>query len=117
MEKKVKVAVLGAGKIGYNHIEGFQSHPAVEVVALVDKSEERLNICADQYDIKNRFTDFNEVLKIDEINVVSVGLPNFLHKDTAVASLNAGKHVQWWKDRLAGYPAQNYTNQLGFCDL
>jgi predicted dehydrogenase len=93
MAAKVKAAVLGAGKIGYNHIRGFRNHPAAEVAALVDKSEERLAVCADEYDITNRSTDYREILKMDDIDIVSIGLPNFLHKETAVAALNAGKHV------------------------
>jgi len=103
MSKKVKVAVLGAGKIGYMHIEGFMSHPAAEVVALVDKNEERLTVCADQYDIEHRVTDYNEVLKMDDVDVVSIGLPNFLHRETAVAALSAGKHVLLEKPMAMNY--------------
>lgn len=87
------VAVLGAGAIGRYHIESFQQHPAARVIALVETSAARGREAADHYDIPNLFTDYRDVLKRAEVDVVSIALPNYLHAPVALAALQAGKHV------------------------
>ena len=48
---------------------------------------------AEKFGIPHVFTDYEEMLKLPELDVVSVCTPPFAHKDAAVAALQAGKHV------------------------
>lgn len=92
-QKSFKVAVIGAGAIGHDHIRSFQQHPAARVVALAEISPERGREAADAYDIPTLETDYRVLLARDDIDVVSIALPNFLHAQVAIDALRAGKNV------------------------
>lgn len=93
---KLKVAVIGNGGISGVHLRGYSLNPDVEIYALCDINEERLNRRGDEYhvDPARRFTDVNEMLAAcPEIEAVSVCTWNAAHAQCAIAALNAGKHV------------------------
>lgn len=94
MAKKntLKVGVVGTG-IGQFHIRGYQKVEGVEVTALVDLEKERARTIARQYHIPYALTDYQDLIDMDEIEAVSVCTPNALHREVAVAALEAGKHV------------------------
>ena len=87
------VAVIGAGAIGRDHIASFQQHPSARVVALVETDEGRGRSAADACLIPDLYTDYREVLRRADVDVVSIALPNHLHAPVALAALKAGKHV------------------------
>ncbi len=87
------VAVIGAGAIAPSHIQGFQKHPAARVVALADLSPERGQQTADKFDIPEVVTDYRALLAREDIHVVSIALPNYLHVPVALEAVQAGKHV------------------------
>lgn len=90
---KLKVAVIGCGSIAkYRHLPEYHINNQVEIVAVCDVVEERAEEKAAQYGAK-AFTDYNEVLKLEEVDAISVCLPNYLHAPVTIAALNAGKHV------------------------
>ncbi len=87
------VAVIGAGAIGLNHIESFQKHPDARVVALAEVSPERGREAADKFGIAELVTDYKQLLARDDIHVVSIALPNYLHAPVGLEALQAGKNV------------------------
>jgi len=87
------VAVIGAGAIGVQHIESFQKHPDARVVALAEVSPERGREAADKFGIAELVTDYQQLLSRDDIQVVSIALPNYLHAPVALEALQAGKNV------------------------
>lgn len=94
MAEKIKAAVIGMG-VGIAHAKGYQANPEAELVAICDADPVRLEERGDELGIAPdmRFTDYNEVLKLPEVEVISIGLPNFLHAPVAIAAFRAGKHV------------------------
>ena len=87
------VAVIGAGAIGLDHIRSFQKHPAASVVALAEVSPERGKEAADEFGIATLVTDYKTLLARDDIDVVSIALPNYLHAPVGLDALKAGKNV------------------------
>ncbi len=87
------VAVIGAGAIGLNHIESFQKHPDARVVALAEVSPERGREAADKFKVPELVTDYKPLLLRDDIHVISIALPNYLHAPVALEALRAGKNV------------------------
>ncbi len=90
--KKLRAAVIGVG-IGQFHLQGYTEHPDSEVIAICDINEEKGRCIADKFGVKNFFTDYKEMLRMDEIDVVSVCVPNYLHAEMTIAAFEAGKHV------------------------
>lgn len=92
-KKSFNIAVIGAGGIGIDHIRSFQQHPAAKVVALAEVSAQRGQEAADTFGIPDLVTDYQDLLKRSDIDVISIALPNFLHASVGIEALRAGKHV------------------------
>ena len=91
-DKKVRAGIVGLG-IGGLHLQGYLECPDAEVLAICDLNEERAKKVAEEHNIPYVFSSYEEMLKVDEINAVSVCTPNFLHAPIAIASFEAGKNV------------------------
>ena len=93
---KLKVAVIGNGGISGVHLAAYAKNPDVEIHALCDINEERLNRRGDEYHVPagRRYTDVHRMLAdCPELDAVSVCTWNAAHAECAIAALNAGKHV------------------------
>jgi len=93
MDNKLKVAIIGCGSISNEHIKAYIANERVELYAFCDLDEKILEKKAKMHNIDKTFTDFNEMLKLKEIDAVSVCTWNAAHAKCAIAALNAGKHV------------------------
>ena len=89
---KVKVAVVGLG-FGAEFIPLYQKHPDAECYAICQRTEDHLNEIGDQFGIERRFTKFEDLLSIDELDAIHVVSPIADHAWMTLASLNAGKHA------------------------
>ena len=93
MSKKLKIGVIGNGGISGVHLRAYSLNPNVEIYALCDINEEAMNRRAKEYNVTRLFTDVNEMVKLPELDAVSVCTWNSAHAECAIAALNAGKHV------------------------
>lgn len=94
--KKTKiynVGVIGAGAIGHNHVQGFQQSPHARVIAVAETNVERGDEVRRKYNVPDLHTDYRQMLKREDIDVVSVALPNYLHAKVGLEALRAGKHL------------------------
>jgi predicted dehydrogenase len=92
MSQTIKAAIVGTGFIGPAHLEALRRIPNVEVVALVEVNQELADEKAKQLGIPRAYI-FADMLKQDDIDVVHICTPNFLHYSQAKAVLEAEKHV------------------------
>lgn len=93
MTNTLKVGVIGCGTISkVRHLPEFDSNKNVEIVAVCDIVAERAEEMAVKYGAK-AFTSYQDVINLEEIDAISVCLPNYLHAPVSIAALNAGKHV------------------------
>jgi len=94
MAKIWTVAVIGCG-IGRTHIlEGYSRHQdKFRVLALCDLDPARLAAVGDEFAIPRRTTSFDEVLRMDDVEIVDICTPPALHVPQALAALAAGKEV------------------------
>ena len=93
MIDKIKVGVIGAGFIGPVHIESLRRLGFVEVVALATSGEETAKSKAQALSISRAYGDWRDLMEDEEIQVVQITSPNYLHFPQAKAALQAGKHV------------------------
>lgn len=93
-ESSVKVVVVGLG-FGSEFIPIYKDMKGVDGVGICARTASTLKEVGDQYDIPAdmRFSDFNEVLKRDDINAIHIVTPFTIHAEQTIASLNAGKHT------------------------
>jgi myo-inositol 2-dehydrogenase / D-chiro-inositol 1-dehydrogenase len=90
---RVKVGVIGSGFIANLHLEAFQRVPNVEVVAIASPNVDRGQALAAEYGIPRHLNDYRDLLNIDDVNMVTLGVPNDLHAPVTIAAAGAGKHV------------------------
>ena len=94
---KLKVAVIGCGGIAnQKHLPALSAQKDLcELVAFCDIIEERAKKACDQYGVEGAkyYTDYNELLKDESIDVVHVCTPNVAHCPITCAAFEAGKNV------------------------
>lgn len=93
MNTKLKMAIVGAGIWGENHIKIYQSHPFAEVVAVCDQMYDKAKELADRYDINKVYSDYEEMFKESGCDAVAIVTPDFAHADIAIAAANNKKHM------------------------
>ncbi|MBI9107387.1 MAG: Gfo/Idh/MocA family oxidoreductase [Spirochaetales bacterium] len=93
-ESGVKVVIAGLG-FGSEFIPIYKDLKGVESVGICARTASKVKEVGDQYDIppEMRFTDFNDILKREDINTIHIVTPPQSHADLSVASLKAGKHT------------------------
>jgi predicted dehydrogenase len=90
--EKVKVGVIGVGIFGENHARVFSESDDCVLVAVADLNEDRAKEVATKYGAKRWYKDYHELLN-DDIDAVSIVVPDFAHKEPCIAAAEAGKHI------------------------
>jgi len=75
---------------GYKELERRR---LCQVVACCDVVPEVARQFGERFGIPHVFTDYRDLLTLDAVDAVSVVTPPFVHRETTVAALRAGKHV------------------------
>lgn len=88
----MKVGIIGVGGIAGAHYKGYVANGA-KVVAIADVNPAALEARQREWDISHLFTDYRDLLKLQEIEAVSVCTPNALHYPATIAAVKAGKHI------------------------
>ena len=95
MAEKLGIGVIGVDGIAQMfHIPGYRTisdRVAVRAVAYV--LEERACEIAAEFPIPRVFGDHRRSIELPDIDLVSVCVPPFKHRDCTVDALLAGKHV------------------------
>jgi len=85
---KLKIGIVGSKFAAMLHAESYKRCPDVvkQSVAAIDN----LDAFADTYQIPKRYDDCREMFEKEDLDLVSVCVPNFLHKEVVIAAVNAG---------------------------
>lgn len=92
MSEKVKIAVVGLG-FGAEFLPIYKDHPHAECIAVCQRNEDKLNEVADHFNIKYRYTSYEELLENPEVEAVHINTPIPVHGQQSIQALKAGKHV------------------------
>ena len=89
-----RVGIVGCG-IGREHIaRGYGKHAdRFRVQAVCDIDEHRLAAVADEFAVPWRTRSFDELLRMDDIDIVDICTPAAFHFEQILAALSAGKEV------------------------
>ena len=89
----LRVGVVGCG-IGGQHVEAYRSLPDLfDVVAICDVDEARAREVAAAHGIPRVLTDLDALCALDDVEVVDICTPPYLHVAQTLQVLEAGKHV------------------------
>ena len=90
--RKVRTAIVGLG-FGAEFIPIHQRHPHAELVAICQRSQDKLDQVAKAYSVERRYQHYADLLKDTEIDAVHINSPIPDHAAMSLAALEAGKHV------------------------
>lgn len=101
MTASLGVAVIGAGMAGKAHAAAYRAAstlyrptlPEIRLVSIADINVELGTEAAARYGFERHDADWRAIVEDDRIDVVSVVVANFLHREIVEALLAAGKHV------------------------
>ena len=91
--KKIKAGVIGLGFIGPVHVEAIRRTGNADVVAIAEMNEIKAKEFAAEWGIETIYSNYQDLLKDDTIDVVHICTPNHLHYQITKEALKAGKHV------------------------
>jgi myo-inositol 2-dehydrogenase / D-chiro-inositol 1-dehydrogenase len=92
--KKLKLGVIGTGRIGKVHIATLvQNVPQADVVAIADINLESANEVAKLFGITSVYSSYMDVLKHPEVEAVAICSPTDTHAKYIVDAAIAGKHI------------------------
>lgn len=100
------ISTLGVGMVGYGYMGKMHSyayaslpfiyHPLpfrIKLVGACAPSEGSRAFALESAGYEFATPDYDELLARDDISIINVCTPNYLHKDQAIAAIRAGKHV------------------------
>ena len=93
------VAAIGYAFMGKAHsnawrnVAGFFDVPAFEQRVLVGRDAAQVAEAAAKYGWAESATDWRSILERDDIHIVDICAPGWMHAEIAIAALEAGKHV------------------------
>ena len=91
----IRVAIVGTGNISQAHIAGYMQFPErVKIVALVDIVPEKAVEKAKRFGLDCEvFDDHHAILGREDIDLVDICTPPYVHAQIAINALNSGKNV------------------------
>lgn len=91
--KTYRVALLGCRSRGTSQAKAIVQHPRMELVALCDLLPERLNALGDRFGVAARYSDYVQMIREQEPDIVNVPTATRFHAPLAEAVLRLGCHV------------------------
>ncbi|MFC4025069.1 Gfo/Idh/MocA family protein [Oceanobacillus longus] len=90
--KQVSFGIIGAGVLAPLHAKAIVSNLNAKLVAIADLDFAKAGRFAQEYEIEQIFTDYEEMLQ-EPIDVVCLCVPSGLHAKFAIRCAEMGKHV------------------------
>lgn len=99
-KKELRIAIIGYNFMGKAHSNAWLQaghffnlplRPVLQVAC--GRNEKALRAFADNWGWKHIETDWQKVIARDDVDVVDISVPQYLHHDIAIAAARAGKHL------------------------
>ena len=91
--ERARIAVIGPGSRGQYLLGFLAANPKAEVVWLCDDYEPNLEAARRRAPAARTCSDYRQVLDDPSLDAVVIAVPLHLHREIAVAAMEAGKHI------------------------
>ena len=93
MKKKIKIAVVGCGRISAKHFDAISNYPdSLELVAICDVNQKIVDQHSSKFRVKG-YISMLEMLDSENIDIVTICTPSGIHPDQAILAADHGVHV------------------------
>src|SRR3954453_21094958 len=93
MARAVKWGIISTADINRRLIPGAHASDKVDLVAVASRDKDRADAYAREWEIERAYGSYDELLADPEIEAVYISLPNTMHAEWSIRSVEAGKHV------------------------
>jgi len=91
MKAKINIGIVGLGRLGGLYVEYLSYQiPKANVVALVDADEKKATEMVDDFGIKHHFSDYREMLEVEDLDAVVITSPTSTHRDIVIDAAEKG---------------------------
>jgi predicted dehydrogenase len=91
-QREIGLGVVGCGGFGLYALQHFAQVPGVKLLGMAGTHREAAYAAARRFGIPD-IDDVDKLLARDDVDLVYIATPPFLHHSQATAALKAGKHV------------------------
>ncbi len=110
---RLRVAVIGGGRVAQDHLKVLTNHPDCDVIALADRDPKLLATTADRFGIGERLDDADSLLRRDDLDA---GVPTFAEKPPGIYSSDTAHLAELQQKRgtiaTVGLNKRYYSNLL-----
>jgi len=89
----VKWGIISTADINRKVIPGAHASDKVDLVGVASRDKDRAETYAREWEIPRAYGTYDELLADPEIEAVYISLPNNMHTEWSIKSVEAGKHV------------------------
>ncbi len=94
MGEKIRLGVIGCGRIAQAHLSAIENLIGeVELIGVTDSDEEKAKEAKGRFQARYFTSQYEDLLKDSEIEVVIITLPNSLHHPVVLQAAKAKKHI------------------------
>src|SRR5436190_5848659 len=90
--QKLRIALVGCGKVGHLHAAALRSLPESEFVAVCGRTPAKAKAFAEKYQVA-AFTDVKEMIAKAKVEAICLCTPHPEHAAPTIAAAQAGVHV------------------------
>ncbi len=92
-QEKIGIGLIGTGFARTAQAPAFQLCDGAELVAVCSGHHENAVKVASEYKIAHACESYEQLLALEEVSLVVISAPPYLHHPITIAALNSGKHV------------------------
>ncbi len=116
-DRKIKIAIIGCGRIAQNHFTAIEDHSdEFEIVAVCDANEKTLAKYTSKYNVQG-YDNYLTLMRESDCDIVSLCTPSGQHAEQTICAAKYGKNVITekpmatnWEDGLAMVKACDEAN-------
>src|SRR6185369_8708098 len=85
--------IISTADINRKVIPGAKASPKVDLIAVASRDQARADAYAKEWEIERAYGSYEALLADPDVEAVYISLPNTMHCEWSVKSVEAGKHV------------------------
>ena len=89
-ETKLRLAIIGCGRLGQVYADLYASLPNVEIVAMAERNPDRLKHVGEKFGVKALYPDAEALFSDVVPDIAAVVTPSKHYKDAVIAAAQAG---------------------------
>lgn len=98
----LKVAIIGTGVMGLTHGKAIKESRTLKLIGFVGRDYEKTKRISDSFEVKS-YRDIEEILSKEDIDVVDICIPTYLHEYAVLVAIKYKKHIMCEKPFTLSY--------------